>query len=109
VAKKLLRRAQQIFEDALGVADAAAAPASEEAAEQGNGEGAPGKLRSRADARRQLELVCDFLERTEPAHPAPLLIRRAARLLDLSFMDIIRDLAPEATSHIENLGGIRRE
>ena len=110
VVKKLLRRAQQIFEDALGVADAGAeAPASGAAPEQGNGEGAPGKLRSRADARRQLELVCDFLERTEPAHPAPLLIRRAARLLDLSFMDIIRELAPEATSHIENLGGIRRE
>jgi len=53
--------------------------------------------------------VCDFLERTEPSHPAPLLIRRAARLLDLSFVDIIRDLAPDAAGQIENLGGLRRE
>jgi hypothetical protein len=29
--------------------------------------------------------------------------------LDLSFVDIIRDLAPEAAGTIENLGGIRRE
>jgi type VI secretion system protein ImpA len=56
-----------------------------------------------------LESVSDFLERTEPSHPAPLLIRRAARLLDLNFIDIIRDIAPEAAGQIEHLGGIRRE
>ena len=56
-----------------------------------------------------LESVCEFLERTEPAHPAPLLIRRAARLLDLSFLDIIRDIAPGAADQIENLGGLKRE
>jgi type VI secretion system protein ImpA len=108
--EKLLRRAQQLFNDALGVASAADAGADAGAAHaQGNGEAQPGKLRSRADARRQLESVCEFLERTEPAHPAPLLIRRAARLLDLSFLDIIRDIAPEATGQIENLGGLKRE
>jgi type VI secretion system protein ImpA len=108
VVQKLLRRAQQIFDDALGAAavpgDEAAAPAP--ATPGGNGHGA---LRTRADARRQLESICDFLERTEPAHPAPLLIRRAARLLDLSFIDIIRDIAPAAAAEVEHLGGIRRE
>ena len=108
--QKLLARAQQLFGDALGVesAEAAAQAGGTEARDPG-GEAQPGKLRSRADARRQLESVCDFLERTEPSHPAPLLIRRAARLLDLSFIDIIRDIAPEATGQIENLGGLRRE
>jgi type VI secretion system protein ImpA len=108
--QKLLRRAQQIFDDALGVAAApegdALAEASAAPGAGGNGNGA---LRTRADARRQLESVCDFLERTEPAHPAPLLIRRAARLLDLSFIDIIRDIAPAAAAEVEHLGGIRRE
>jgi type VI secretion system protein ImpA len=110
VIQKLLRRAQQIFDDALG---AAAAPEGEAApaapAMPGGGGNGHGALRSRADARRQLESVCDFLERTEPAHPAPLLIRRAARLLDLSFIDIIRDIAPAAAAEVEHLGGIRRE
>ena len=107
MVEKLLRRAQQVLGDALGVEPAAdAAPADGEAPDKGEGHG---KLRSRADARRQLESVCDFLERTEPAHPAPLLIRRAARLLDLSFIDIIRDLAPGAATEVEHLGGIRRE
>jgi len=108
-AEKLLRRAQALLADALGFESAAdGAPAADGEA-QGSGDGAPGKLKTRADARRVLESVCDFLERTEPAHPAPILIRRAARLLDLSFVDIIRDLAPEAAGTIENLGGIRRE
>jgi len=108
VAEKLLARAQTLLGDALGFESAAdGAPDAGEA--QGSDDGAPGKLKTRADARRVLESVCDFLERTEPAHPAPILIRRAARLLDLSFVDIIRDLAPEAAGTIENLGGIRRE
>ena len=109
VAEKLLARAQALLGEALGFeSDAEGAPAPAAEAE-GSGDGAPGKLKTRADARRMLESVCDFLERTEPAHPAPILIRRAARLLDLSFVDIIRDLAPEAAGTIENLGGIRRE
>ena len=108
-AEKLLRRAQQLLGDALGVESGAEEGSQANGAEPQEKTESNGRLRSRADARRQLELVCDFLERTEPSHPAPLLIRRAARLLDLSFVEIIRDLAPEATSQIENLGGIRRE
>jgi len=107
VVEKLLRRAQQLFGDALGVESGAEGALG--AASAASVDAQAGKLRSRADARRQLESVCDFLERNEPSHPAPLLIRRAARLLDLSFVDIIRDLAPEAAGHIENLGGLRRE
>jgi type VI secretion system protein ImpA len=109
LVQKLLRRAQQILGDALGVASAADEGAGADTAPGNDAAAAPGKLRSRADARRQLESVCDYLERTEPSHPAPLLIRRAARLLDLSFVDIIRELAPDAAGQIENLGGLKRE
>jgi len=106
VSEKLLRRAEQVLGDAL---DKVAATA-QEGLDSHDGSVKPnGELRSRADARRLLETVSDFLERTEPSHPAPLLIRRAARLLDLSFLDIIRDIAPEAAAHVESLGGTRRE
>jgi type VI secretion system protein ImpA len=107
-AEKLLRRTQQLFTDAVGTkpaADGAPADASAGSAEPEAKRNA--ELRTRADARRQLELVCAFLERTEPSHPAPLLIKRAVRLLDLSFIDVIRDLAPDAVKHIENLGGLK--
>jgi type VI secretion system protein ImpA len=68
-----------------------------------------GKLASRADAKKMLEQVCAYLEQAEPAHPAPLLIRRAMRLLDMSFMEIMRELTPDAVGEIEKLGGIREE
>lgn len=69
---------------------------------------APGELRSRDDARRMLERVCEFLERTEPSNPAPLLVRRAIRLMSMSFMDIVRDLAPESIATVENIAGAAR-
>ncbi|MBL8481130.1 MAG: type VI secretion system protein TssA [Rhodocyclaceae bacterium] len=107
---KLLKRAQAIYDEALAVAapDAPGAaahdggvplPASSAAVS------APGRIASRADAKRMLEQVCQFLEQNEPGNPAPLLIRRAIRVIDKSFMDVIRDLAPDAISHIELLAG----
>lgn len=69
---------------------------------------APGELRSRDDARRMLERVCEFLERTEPSNPAPLLVRRAIRLMSMSFLDIVRDLAPESIATVENIAGVAR-
>jgi type VI secretion system protein ImpA len=88
----------------------AAQPETEvEGAEAGSAGGAGaagvGGLRTRADVKRILEQVCAFLERTEPSNPAPLLIMRAHRLLDRSFIDIIQDLAPEAFGQIEKIAG----
>ena len=66
---------------------------------------ASGDIRSREDALRQLDRVIDFLQRTEPGNPAPLLIERAKRLVGVSFMDIMADLAPDAVSTIQNITG----
>jgi type VI secretion system protein ImpA len=64
-----------------------------------------GGIATREDAVRELDRICTWLERHEPANPAPLLIRRAQRLMNKSFMEIIRDLAPDGLSQIENLAG----
>jgi type VI secretion system protein ImpA len=67
-----------------------------------------GEIRTRDDAVRALERVCEFLTRNEPTNPAPLLIRRAQRLMTMPFMDIIRDLAPDATSQVEKITGANK-
>ncbi len=54
-----------------------------------------GDIRSRKDAVRQLELVCQYLERNEPTNPAPLLIQRAIKVMEMSFMDIVKNMAPD--------------
>ena len=66
---------------------------------------APGEIASRADASAALDRVCQWFERHEPAHPAPLLLRRAQRLLDKSFIEIMRDIAPDGVGQVENLAG----
>ena len=86
-------------------ADPAGVPAGAGAARAGDARGAAG-INSREDAIRELERVCAYLERHEPANPAPLLVRRAQRLLKMNFLDILRDLAPEGMSSIEKIAGV---
>lgn len=68
-----------------------------------------GELRSRDDALRALDRVCDFLARSEPTNPAPLLIRRAQRVMTMQFMDIIRELAPDAVGQVATITGAEAE
>jgi type VI secretion system protein ImpA len=105
----LLKVLQRVAEAARRVpaaandAAAAATPGAPPAA------AANGTIASREDALRSLQRVCDWLEANEPSNPAPLLIHRAQRLMSKSFIDIIRDLAPEGLSQVEKLAGIGKE
>ncbi len=96
---------------ASGAADASAGvtTATTSAADATAAGHASGAVRSRADAARVLGTVCEWLEANEPGHPAPLLVRRAQRLLDMSFMQIIRDLVPESADAVERLANVPRE
>jgi type VI secretion system protein ImpA len=80
---------------AAGPAGAAAAPAA----------AAVGGIASRDDAVRAIGRICDWIERHEPSNPAPLLLRRAQRLMNKSFLDIVRDLAPNGVDQVEMLAG----
>lgn len=70
---------------------------------------APGQLRTRDDAVGQLLRVAEFLEASEPTNPAPLLIRRAMRLMQMGFIDIVRELSPDSIAQIENITGTKTE
>jgi type VI secretion system protein ImpA len=66
---------------------------------------AVGDIQSRDQAVRMLDLVCAYLERHEPSNPAPLFIRRAQRLMQKNFVEIVRDLMPDSLSSLEKLAG----
>jgi hypothetical protein len=84
-----------------------------EAVAAGEGAAAPvmnvqaGVIASREDARRALERVCEYLERHEPSNPASLFIRRAQRMLNMSFLEIMQELNPDAIPHLEMITGAR--
>lgn len=61
---------------------------------------------NREQIRLQVLQLATMLEQLEPSHPAPLFLRRAARLLAAkSFYDIVSDMVPESMSQVETLAG----
>ncbi|MDQ0588999.1 type VI secretion system protein TssA [Variovorax paradoxus] len=68
---------------------------------------ARGEIQSRQDALQTLDRVIRFLEQSEPGNPAPLLIERAKKLIGVSFLEIMANLAPGALDTIETVTGKR--
>jgi len=68
--------------------------------------GGPQSIESREDAIKALQAICAYLERSEPTNPAQLLLRRAERLIDKSFLQLVRDLAPEAVGEVARIMGV---
>jgi type VI secretion system protein ImpA len=68
--------------------------------------GGNGEILTREDAIKAIERVCEYLERAEPTSPAQLLLRRSQRLIEKNFMDLIRELAPEAYAGVAKIMGV---
>ena len=88
--------------DAALSTDATGAPARTGAAMSGG-------VHSRADAIRAIDMVCEYLERSEPTNPAPLLLRRAKRLISQNFLQLMKDLAPDALAQVASIMGVDPE
>ncbi|MBP0593953.1 type VI secretion system protein TssA [Paraburkholderia sp. LEh10] len=68
-----------------------------------------GDVNSRQDVIRLLDKICAYYEKHEPSSPVPLLLNRARRLVDKSFIEILEDLAPEGLGQARQVGGIENE
>jgi type VI secretion system protein ImpA len=78
-------------------------------ARRGRGGGGLGSIESRADAVRAIDLVCAYLEKNEPTNPAANLLRRAQRLIDRNFLQLVREFAPEAVNEVARMLGVDPE
>ena len=58
----------------------------------------PGRVDSRDDVIRTLDLITDYYERREPASPVPVAVRRIRGWVSMDFMAILRDIAPNSVS-----------
>ncbi|MEP7300854.1 MAG: type VI secretion system protein TssA [Caldimonas sp.] len=101
-----------------GAEAAAAADGTPEDAQAGAGDASPrrgaaraltGSIESRNDALRAIDMVCEYLERTEPTNPAQLLLRRARKLVNKNFVELVRELAPESLNEVARVMGISAE
>jgi type VI secretion system protein ImpA len=75
----------------------------------GSRAGLSGAIDSRNDALRAIDMVCEYLERTEPTNPAQLLLRRARKLVNKNFVELVRELAPESLNEVARIMGISAE
>ncbi len=108
---KLLKDAGRAIDTRLaargvGTAEGGAARANGHAL---NGEAAPlsvsGQLQSRDDVVRMLDKLCEYYARAEPSSPVPLLLQRAKKLVPMNFMEIVKDLIPDAVATAEMYRG----
>jgi type VI secretion system protein ImpA len=67
---------------------------------------ATGEIRSREDVVAALDRICQYYNRYEPSSPLPLLLARAKRLASKNFLEIVKDLTPDAVAQIQNLSGV---
>jgi len=110
---QMLKQAYQVLTSQLqrrGVDDASA----EESSDEEEGEAAAvqrmtGEITSREDVLRALDKICEYYNRYEPSSPLPLLLTRAKRLATKSFLEIVRDLTPDAFPQAESLAGLANE
>jgi type VI secretion system protein ImpA len=84
------------------------APAPARRGRSGGG-GGLGTIESRADAVRAIDLVCAYLEKHEPTNPAADLLRRAQRLIDRNFLQLVREFAPDAVNEVARMLGVDPE
>jgi type VI secretion system protein ImpA len=67
------------------------------------------EIHTRADVVRALEKICEFYRQHEPSSPLPLLLGRAKRLVPMSFMELLRDMAPDGLPQVQALSGVSAE
>ena len=95
VSEQLAKKIPQAVDEAGGAAAGAA----------GAPQQASGAIRTRDDVMKTLDKLCEYFDRNEPSSPVPILLRRAKRLINKSFLDIVRDMASNGVSQVELLRG----
>jgi type VI secretion system protein ImpA len=80
------------------VSDAPAPESAEAGADTGSNAAAPGmtirgQIRSREDVLRQLEAICAYYRQVEPSSAVPVLLRRAQKLVNMNFVQVVQELS----------------
>ena len=88
-------------------AEAVPSQASEAVAVGGNVNLAAYRPSNRADALLLLRKGAEYFQRQEPNSPIPLLVNRALRLSEMNFIDLLKDIVPDALDQGKKILGVR--
>lgn len=106
LGERLAARGSSAAPDGEGSADAGAGDdAGAAVAASGGGASAPATVQSRQDVVRWIDRICDYYRQKEPSSPVPVLLQRARKLVDMTFLDVVKDLVPEGLNQAEMFRG----
>jgi type VI secretion system protein ImpA len=81
--------------DAAAGAEGAAAPAPRQKL--------AGQIEDRDDVIRALDAIADYYRRREPTSPVPMALQRAREWVNVDFLELLRDIAPDALNEAKKL------
>lgn len=63
-------------------------------------------IQCRDDVVEMLEVLCQYLDQFEPGSPVQIMLRRACRMMRMTFLELIQELAPDGLGQVERaIGG----
>lgn len=89
------------------VAGESVSPGTVDSTNIGNPESSRSEIRSREDVQLMLDKMCAYFSKHEPTSPVPLLLQRARKLVDMSFIELLQDLAPDGLTQLKLVSGLR--
>jgi type VI secretion system protein ImpA len=64
-----------------------------------------GSIENNQDVIRVLKAVCEYYQKNEPSSPVPILVERSIKLVGKSFIDIMKDIAPQGLDQVYVIRG----
>lgn len=68
--------------------------------------GGSGAINNQQDVKNTLDRLIAYYNRAEPSSPLPMMLERCKRLVGASFVDIIKDMAPDGRDNVYRIGGL---
>jgi type VI secretion system protein ImpA len=65
----------------------------------------PGRISSRQDVLRALEQIRQYYKQHEPASPIPLMVHRLERMVPMTFLEIMTEIAPDGVNQVTTIIG----
>ena len=62
-----------------------------------------GEVNSREDVVRAIDKICAYYARFEPSSPLPLMLQRCKKLVPMTFLDILKEIAPNGLAQLEKV------
>jgi type VI secretion system protein ImpA len=66
-------------------------------------------IKNRSDAIAALDKICYYFENSEPNSPIPFMLRRATKIAQMNYIELVKELSPDGINQTSLILGIKEE